>query len=61
MPTAAMNHCIIEPPLDRRREGEEEAVQVEGRDEEGGGSGGERQGKRWRKTPEENKEGRREN
>merc|ERR1712035_173254 len=24
-PTAAMNHCIIEPPLDRRGEREEEA------------------------------------
>lgn len=30
-PTAAMNHCIIEPPLDKRGEREEAAEPVEGR------------------------------
>lgn len=63
VPTAAMNHCITEPPLDRRGEREEEARREEGRDEEGGGSGVVGQGKmetRWRKTQEANEEEERE-
>lgn len=60
VPTAAMNHCIIEPPLDRRGEREEESGWAEGRDEEGGGSCVAGQGMiemRWNEMQEENKEG----
>lgn len=37
-PAAAMNHCVVEPPLDRREEGEEEAGPALGW-REGGGKG----------------------
>lgn len=56
VPTAAMNHCIVEPPLDRRGEWEEEAGRAEGRDEEGWGGGEERKAKRCRRMQEGNKE-----
>lgn len=41
-----MNHCIIEPPLDRRGEGEEEAGRAQGWMGDGGREGG-RGGERW--------------
>lgn len=55
-PTAAMNHCIIELPLDRRGErggGRREIKREGGRDGDGGSSGVVGQGNmetRWRKV-----------